>query len=216
MRFDMKPAPLKRQRAVPIPLAACFLGAWIGLCTPVGAQNAPTLPTVSAPANLSWSALNSNQQTALGPLKPIWDSLADGHRRKWIALSQNYATMSPADRETLKSRMLEWAALKPKERQVARLNFAETKKTSAEERLANWEAYQALSQDEKDALARKGQVKPAGAAVAAKAPPPQKITPVPITRNSPEPQKERLAEKQLVDKRTLLPVAPAQKANSAN
>jgi hypothetical protein len=112
--------------------------------------------------------------------------------------------------------MGEWAALKPKERQQARLNFAETKKTPAAERAANWEAYQALSPEEKEALAKKANAKPAGAAIAAKAPSPQKLTPVPLTRNSPDTQREKLAAQQPVDRNTLLPLAPAAKPTSTN
>jgi hypothetical protein len=196
--------------------AAGLVSLFIGISAPVLAQTAAPLPTATASTTLNWTSLTVGQQTALTPLKASWDTLADGHKRKWIALSQNFATMSSLDRETLHSRMGEWAALKPKERQQARLNFAETKKTPPTERLANWEAYQALSQDEKDALARKGAAKPAGAAVAAKAPPPQKLTPVPVTRNSPDTQRERLAAQQPVDKNTLLPLAPASKNSSSN
>lgn len=195
---------------------AGLVSLFIGISAPVLAQTAVPLPATPASTNLNWTSLTVGQQTALTPLKASWDTLADGHKRKWIALSQNFATMSSADRETLHSRMVDWAALKPKERQQARLNFAETKKTPPTERLANWEAYQALSQDEKDALARKGAAKPAGAAVAAKAPPPQKLTPVPVTRNSPDTQRERLAAQQPVDKNTLLPLAPASKNSSSN
>lgn len=198
--------------------AAGLLSLFIGINAPVLAQTTAPAPVPTAPAstNLNWTSLTVGQQTALSPLKTSWDTLADGHKRKWIALSQNFATMSSADRETLHSRMGEWAALKPKERQQARLNFAETKKTPPTERLANWEAYQALSQDERDALARKGAAKPAGAAVAAKAPSPQKLTPVPVTRNSPDTQRERLAAQQPVDKNTLLPLAPASKNSSSD
>lgn len=196
--------------------AAGLVSLFLGISVPVSAQTTTSVPTVPASTNLNWTSLTAGQQTALTPLKASWDTLADAHKRKWIALSQNFATMSSVDRETLHSRMVDWAALKPKERQQARLNFAETKKTPPTERLANWEAYQALSQDEKDALARKGAAKPAGAAVAAKAPPPQKLTHVPVTRNSPDTQRERLAAQQPVDKNTLLPLAPASKNSSSN
>ncbi|CAM8657132.1 Protein of unknown function DUF3106 [Comamonadaceae bacterium] len=197
-------------------IAACLAATCLGISAPAHGQTASVLPSVPASTNLNWTALSAGQKIALAPLKESWDTLADGHRRKWIALSQNFSAMSAADKETLHSRMAEWAALKPKERQQARLNFAETKKTPAADRLSNWEAYQALSQEEKDALARKGAAKPAGAAVAAKAPPPQKLTPVPVTRNSPETHRERLAAQQPVDRNTLLPLAPTSKTSSAN
>jgi hypothetical protein len=73
-----------------------------------------------------------------------------------------------------------------------------------------------LSPEEKEALAKKATAKPAGAAIAAKAPSPQKLTPVPLTRNSPDTQREKLAAQQPVDRNTLLPLAPAAKPTSTN
>ncbi len=182
------------------------------------AQNvpAPVAQAGAAAPAITWASLTSAQKTALAPLQTSWETLTDGHQRKWIALSQNFGNMSAGDKEKLHSRMGEWAALKPKERQQARLNFAETKKTPAAERAANWEAYQALSPEEKEALAKKAAAKPAGAAIAAKAPSPQKLTPVPLTRNSPDTQREKLAAQQPVDRNTLLPLAPAAKPTSTN
>ncbi len=131
-------------------------------------------------------------------------------------MSQNFANMSFEDKMKLHSRMAEWAALKPNERQQARLNFAETKKTPPDQRAANWEAYQALPPEEKKSLARTVKEKPVGAAIAAKAPSPQKITPVPLTRNSPEVKREKLVAQQPLDQNTLLPLAPPAKATHAN
>nr|WP_315471903.1 DUF3106 domain-containing protein [uncultured Rhodoferax sp.] len=178
------------------------------------AQSAPAQQAGVAIPAITWASLTSAQKTALAPLQTSWETLSDGHQRKWIALSQNFSNMSASDKEKLHSRMGEWAALKPKERQQARLNFAETKKTPPAERAANWEAYQALSLEEKEALAQKAAAKPTGAAIATKAPPPQKLTPVPLTRNSPETQREKLAAQQPVDRNTLLPLPPAAKPAS--
>jgi hypothetical protein len=201
-------------------LAAVCAAAMLGGVADSVAQNAaaPSQQALTlAPATaITWANLTAAQKTALAPLQTSWQTLTEGHQRKWIALSQNFSNMSETDKEKLHSRMGEWAALKPKERQQARLNFAETKKTPPAERAANWEAYQALSSEEKEALAKKAATKPAGAAIAAKAPAPQKLTPVPLTRNSPETQREKLAAQQPVDRNTLLPLAPAQKATSTN
>ncbi|MDT7515902.1 DUF3106 domain-containing protein [Rhodoferax mekongensis] len=199
-------------------IAAVCAVALLGAYDVSIAQSSPALPP-QAPATtpaVTWSSLNAAQKTALAPLQTSWETLAAGHQRKWIALSQNFANMSAEDKERLHSRMGEWAALKPKERQQARLNFAETKKTPPAELAANWEAYQALSAEEKEALAKKAAAKPAGAAIATKAPSPQKITPVPLTRNSPESKREKLVAQQPLDQNTLLPLAPAAKSNSSN
>ena len=52
--------------------------------------------------------------------------------------------MSGAEQAKLHSRMTEWAALSPQQRTQARLNFAETKQLSPDDKKAKWEAYQAL------------------------------------------------------------------------
>lgn len=184
--------------------ALAAAGAWANAQTPAGP---PTQQVAAAPV-VTWASLTPPQQTALAPLQSTWTTLTDANRRKWIALSHNFANMSAGDRDKLHARMAEWAALKPNERQQARLNFAETKKTPPAQREAGWEAYQALSPEEKAALAGKAPVKPAGAAIAAKAPPPQKLTPVPLTRNSPEAQREKLTAQQPVNRNTLLPAPP--------
>lgn len=208
---------LHRFRALACWPAVCIICSGLGFAAGSQAQTAPPVaaPAVLAPAVvIPWKSLTPAQKEALTPLQATWETMAEGQQRKWIALSQNYSTMAAADREKLHSRMVEWAALKPKERQQARLNFAETKKVPASERASNWEAYQALSPEEKEALAKKAAVKPAGAAIAAKAPAPEKLTPVPLTRNSPDSQRDKLAAQQPVDKNTLLPLAPAKTSSS--
>lgn len=195
---------------------ACLGTAVVGTHGSAVAQSAPVAAPalVAAAPNIAWKTLTPAQKEALAPLQGTWEGMAEGQQRKWIALSQNFSAMSVADREKLHGRMAEWAALKPKERQQARLNFAETKKMPASERASNWETYQALSAEEKEALAKKAAAKPAGAAIATKAPAPEKLTPVPLTRNSPESQRDKLAAQQPVDKNTLLPLPPAKTSAS--
>jgi hypothetical protein len=113
--------------------------------------------------------------------------------------------MEPTDREKLQSRMMEWSALKPKEREQARLNFEQTKKLPADTRAATWEAYQALSEDERRALLDTAPKKPAGAAVAAKPVAPSKLAEVPVTRKTPEPAKVSSTARPAIDRYTLLP-----------
>jgi len=132
--------------------------------------------------------------------------LSNGHKRKWIAIAQNYPQLGATEQAKMHSRMAEWAALKPRDREMARLNFAEAKKVTPAERAANWEAYQALSPEEKDRLAKKTPGKPAGAAVSAKPVPASKLTPVPVTRLSPEADRAKFTAQQAIDPNTLLPV----------
>ena len=134
--------------------------------------------------------------------------MAAGQKRKWIAVVQNFAQLAEPERSKIHSRMAEWAALNPRERQTARLNFAATKKLSPAEKSANWEAYQALSPEDKKVLAKKGPPLASSTAIAAKPASSNLITPVPVTRNSTSAQRKQVASQQAIDPHTLLPLAP--------
>jgi hypothetical protein len=210
---------LATSRVTPIqalPLRSLFVGVacLLVLQSALWAQTkaAPvTPPTVlpgTAPSAPTWAELSGTQRQSLAPLASTWDSLGAGQRRKWIALAQNYSVMAPPEKEKLHSRMAEWAALKPKDREMARLNFAQTKKIAPSDRAANWEAYQALSPEEKKKLAEGSSKKPVGAAVAVKPVPPSKLAKVPVTRHTPETERALATSKQGVDRNTLLPQRP--------
>ncbi|MGZ5270073.1 MAG: DUF3106 domain-containing protein [Ramlibacter sp.] len=127
----------------------------------------------------TWNELPAEQQQALKPLAPTWNTMTEAHKRKWLALSRNYRTMVPDEQAKLHSRMTEWAALSPQQRTQARLNFAEAKGVPADEKKAKWEAYQALSPEEKRKLAARAPVKTPSTAAAVKPVPAQKLANVP-------------------------------------
>ncbi|OYQ41043.1 hypothetical protein CHU94_07985 [Rhodoferax sp. TH121] len=198
-------------RSTPLmPLArrvlVCLLASFAPL--PLLAQAPVTPPkALSTPLMaLGWQDLSAVQRQSLKPLEATWSTLNDGHKRKWIALAHNYPQLAPAEQVKMHNRMAEWAALKPRAREMARLNFAEAKKVAPAERASNWEAYQALSPEEKKNLAKKTPGKPAGAAISAKPVPPNKLTPVPVTRLSPEADRAKFTAQQAIDPNTLLPV----------
>ena len=132
-----------------------------------------------------WSELTPAQQVALAPLASAWSGISEGQKRKWIAMSQNYPGLSAAERTTLHGRMTEWAALSPAQRNQARLSFAQTKQLSTEEKKTQWQAYQALSPEQKSQLASSAQPKALGAAPAVTPVAPNKLAVVPITRSEP-------------------------------
>jgi hypothetical protein len=171
--------------------------------TTASGQTAPS--PASTAAEPRWEQLSAIEQQLLQPLEPIWSSLSQGHRRKWLAIAKNYPGMSDADREKLQSRMAEWATLKPKEREQARLNFAQTKKLPPDARAATWEAYQALTEQERRALLDTAPKKPSGAAIAAKPVAPSKLAEVPVTRKTSEPVKASSNARPAIDRYTLLP-----------
>lgn len=126
-------------------------------------------------------------------------------KRKWIAVAANYSSLAPAEQAKLHSRMNEWASLSQQQRTQARLNFARAKQVSPGKKTATWEAYQALSTDEKKKLAISAPPKPVGAAAAIKPVSPQKLTRIPVTRKTPKQAPQVIAVPGLVNRNTLLP-----------
>jgi Protein of unknown function (DUF3106) len=185
---------------------------WLAAVAAIGSQAVPTpgfaqtaKPVIPASAAVhskpvakpvsskpSWAELTPMQQQALKPLAVSWGSISEAQKRKWLEVSKNYPTLSPADQNTLHSRMNEWVALSPQQRAEARLNFAKTKELSTEltpeEKKAKWQTYQALSPEEKQQLASKATPRPTGAALAIKPVAPQKLTTVVPGGAKPDPK----------------------------
>jgi hypothetical protein len=130
----------------------------------------------------TWPELSADQQRALLPLSRSWSNLSEGQKRKWLALSHNFRDLSPLEQDKLQERMMEWAHLSTQERALARLHFAEVSQLSNEERKAKWEAYQALSPEERQKLADNFATIPKGAAIATRPVPPKKLTQPPASK----------------------------------
>lgn len=180
------------------------------------AQPAPPVKVAQAKpeARPAWQQLTPPQQQALAPLTATWGQLSEAHKRKWLAVSQNYPTMPPGEQARLHTRMAEWAALSPQQRAQARQNYFQTQALPPDDRKAKWEAYQALPPEEKSKLA--------GAAAAAKPTPPataaavQPVSPDKLA-NMPKPKKlaasaPRTAVSPKIDQNTLLPQPGAKTA----
>ncbi|OYT93006.1 MAG: hypothetical protein CFE43_05720 [Burkholderiales bacterium PBB3] len=186
----------------------------LGAASQVQAQPAaPVAPSSAAVPAVSsgprWSELTPAQQMTLKPLAPTWESLEPARKRKWLSLATTYPRLTAVEQEKMQSRMAEWAALSPRERAVARLNFAETKKVPPADRAANWDAYQALSPEDRQKLAAKARPAPVGAAIAPKQSTPDKVTPVPVTRHTSANDKPKgSVVSPSIDRKTLLPQAP--------
>ena len=151
-------------------------GAGATLAQTAGGRNA----AVSTETASRWSRLPANQKLALQPLGTEWDGLGEAHRRKWLAMARNFDRMSPQEQATLHSRMTDWAALSPRERVRARLNFAEVQRLAPEsERKAKWEAYRALTEEERKALAERATPTPRGTALPVRPVARERLAPVP-------------------------------------
>ena len=103
-------------------------------------------------ANAGWAALTPAQRQALAPLERDWGTIDASRRAKWLDLATRFPTMSAEDRERLHARMADWARLTPAERSTARMQFQEARAVSASERQAQWQAYQALPEADRQEL----------------------------------------------------------------
>ena len=176
-----------KAKLVKLGLSRALVAALVAFASLVPAQNTTATTTTSSdiatqaakpvvaaakivktPAD-TWDKLTPAQKAALQPLSANWASLTEGHRRKWLAVSANFAQFSPADKTKLHGRMTDWASLSTQQREQARINFAQTKTLTPSDKQAKWESYQALPPETKQALANINVApKPTGAATAVK------------------------------------------------
>lgn len=167
--------------------------------TIVNAQSQPV-----EPASRSWKELTALQKQALAPLGAQWSALSGLQQKKWLALSQNFNKLSVAEQITMHSRMSDWISLSPQQRNLARLNFNKLQSLPKEDKKAKWEAYQALSQEEKRMLSAASMPPAKSAAPTAKPLPPHRFVETPVRataeKRSPSPE---------INRKTLLPQTPA-------
>lgn len=178
------------------------------------ASTAVAVPKASRPAVSSkpeWKDLPPVQKRALEPLAAIWNPLSETQKRKWLAISANFEKLPATEQNKLQERMREWVLLSPAQRNQARLNFAEAKQLSPTEKQAKWQAYQALSAEEKERLAGQA-VKPRiGAATTIKPVPKQKLIIPPVdpvkaaATKASAPHELPVEPLRKVDRNTLLP-----------
>ena len=121
-----------------------------GLASPALAQT----PPAASPGGPVWSALSPAQQSALAPLKKDWQSIDAPRKQKWLEIAGRLPSLPPEERQRIQERMTEWARMTPEERGRARLQFQEARQISPQERQARWDAYLALPDEERRALAR--------------------------------------------------------------
>jgi len=144
-------------------------------------RNPDTVGVASGPP---WNELNVEQKHALQPLAKRWALLSELQKRRWLVLAQSFASLPEAEQTKLHNRMTEWASLSAQQRNQARLNFATANKLAPDNKRAQWEAYQALSDEEKRRLAAHAAPRPKGAATALRPVPERKLAQVPAATAS--------------------------------
>lgn len=151
--------PAVRQRLKHL-LACCALGLLAGLIAPSFAQasaSAQAAPSGSAGAPSDWTQLSPAQRQALAPLASQWATLAPSSRVKWVEVARRFPQLSPSEQARVQERMASWAALPSDQRGEARLRYQQSRQLPADQRQQKWQAYQALSTEEKQDLGRQAQ-----------------------------------------------------------
>ncbi|SPK72964.1 putative lipoprotein [Cupriavidus taiwanensis] len=157
--------PYFRPDALRRRLAALLAGAgaaacWALLPAPAQAQGASAVDGSAGPhpaqpvsARPAWADLSPVNQRILAPLQPLWDSLPELNRHKWLRIAARYPKYSPAEQARLQARMAEWVSMTPQQRRLARENYQITRSLPTEKKAEAWDKYQQLPEEQKKKLA---------------------------------------------------------------
>jgi hypothetical protein len=111
-------------------------------------------------AQTEWSRLSPQQRSVLAPLERDWARTTPAQQDKWVEVANRFGSLPADEQARMQQRMAEWSRLSPQERARARLNYQEARQVGREERQQQWEAYRALSPEQRRALAEQAQQAP--------------------------------------------------------
>lgn len=135
-------------------LALAGLLAASGVAAPAQPARAP-IATAADAGGPTWNALSAQQRGALAPLQRDWHTIDAARKAKWLEVAARFPSMPTVERQRVQARMADWARMSPAERGRARLNFQESKQFTPEQKQQRWEAYQALPDEQRRALAER-------------------------------------------------------------
>lgn len=144
-------------------------GAEAAIASPNSARPQATVGTASfsqMESGPGWETLTTPQKLALYPLAERWAYISETQKHRWLTLAISFPALSPEEQKKFLDRITDWANLSAQQRNQARLNYAVTNRLARDDKRAQWEAYQALSDSERRALAARATPKPTGAATA--------------------------------------------------
>jgi hypothetical protein len=176
--------------------------------------SAKPLTVLKTSSKPTWQDLTPAQQQSLKPLAANWSILGDAQKRKWIAIAAGYPNLAPAEQVKMHGRMTEWVALSQKQRTEARLNFAQSKQLTPTQKTETWQAYQALSAEDKQKLASSAPPMQTSAATPAKSNQSEKLAIVPVNPHSSKQAPHIATARHTVNQATLLPKPPVAPASA--
>lgn len=173
---------------------------------PLGEPGRAAEPVETGPG---WEALSTQQKQALYPLAERWAQISQAQKRRWLTLAASYPGLSEPEQGKFLDRITDWANLSAQQRNQARLNYAVTNRLAPDDKRAQWAAYQALSDEERRALAARAAPKPRGAATALHPVAPQKLAQVSAAQTQPgRPNAPKIAPASAHWPRVAAPVPP--------
>jgi hypothetical protein len=146
-------------------VAVCVALPVISVQSQSVAQPAAPASRPTAEHGPRFSDLNADQRVALMPLEKDWARIDADSKQKWLKIAGRFAAMPIDERMRIQTRMSEWAGMSPEQRGRVRLQFQEATQASPRDRQAHWEAYQALTPEQKRQLATRAASAPLAAGV---------------------------------------------------
>ncbi|HQY08989.1 MAG: DUF3106 domain-containing protein [Burkholderiales bacterium] len=144
---------------------AIVLAGWVWLSPPVNANPPGQGPT--------WAELTPAQRLSLQPLQGQWQTIDPLRKKKWLEIAGRFPTLPKEQQIRLQARMTEWAGMSTAERNAARVRYEKTRRLVGGDSQSLWEAYLALPEEQRKALADKASQRAQPAPVA----PPVALTP---------------------------------------
>ncbi len=103
-----------------------------------------------------WVDLSASQKSFLKPLEKQWYELTTSERKSWVALANKVPKLAPAEQRKANAKILEWAALSPEQRKLARENYRLAQNLPKEEREQLWKRYESLTPAQQAVLRSNG------------------------------------------------------------
>lgn len=99
-----------------------------------------------------WASLGQSERDLLQPFEAQWNSWSREEKRIWVSLAAKFPKLAPEQQAKVKSRVVEWAALTPAQRKLARANFRLARQLPSSERVSQWQRYESMTPEQRKVL----------------------------------------------------------------
>ncbi|MBW6493413.1 MAG: DUF3106 domain-containing protein [Burkholderiaceae bacterium] len=116
-------------------------------------ESAPKRKAAPAPSGGPlWASLGQSARDLLEPFEAQWNSWSSEEKRVWVSLAAKFPKLAPEQQAKVKSRVVEWAALTPAQRKLARANFRLARQLPSSERVSQWQRYESMTPEQRKVL----------------------------------------------------------------